>query len=190
MVKIMEAVQRGSELRLELMALWCVIVFVFMEAGCDTVQDSIHSCSDLNSVHNFFLFPVNPCLRFLAALDEKINANMLKGQFTSKSKIHFIPLTCGAIYSSRLFWCELQSVGGIGRRAVGLLSNLMGKSDCGAQNAQNLQKRSTSTMQLEKAAGLLSLQSRCWPSGIPGQILLGRQTIDIYRPPWLVSYIW
>ena len=48
-----------------------------------------------------------------------------KGQFSPKSKIHIFPLTCSAVYQSRLFWCELPSVGDIGRRDVCLLSNIM-----------------------------------------------------------------
>ena len=47
----------------------------------------------------------------------------LKGQFTPKSKIHIFPLTFGAIYQSRLFWCELPSFGDTGRRDFCLLSN-------------------------------------------------------------------
>ena len=45
----------------------------------------------------------------------------LKGQFTPKSKIHIFPLTCTAIYQSRLLWCELPSFGDFY-----LLSNIMG----------------------------------------------------------------
>ena len=47
----------------------------------------------------------------------------LKGIVHSKTCI--VPLTCSAIYQSRLFWCELQSVGDIGRRDVFLLFNIM-----------------------------------------------------------------
>ena len=49
-----------------------------------------------------------------------------KGQFTPKSEIHIFPLTCRAIYQSRLFWCELSSFGDIGCRDFYLLSNIMG----------------------------------------------------------------
>ena len=52
----------------------------------------------------------------------------LKGLFTPKSKIHIYPLTCGAIYQSRLFWCELSSFGDIGRRDFCLPSNVMGSN--------------------------------------------------------------
>ena len=40
--------------------------------------------------------------------------------------IHISPLTCSAIYQSRLFWCELPSFGDIGRRDFCLFSKIMG----------------------------------------------------------------
>lgn len=39
------------------------------------------------------------------------NESVLKGQFTPK--IHIVPLTCSTVYPSRLFWCGLQSFGGM-----------------------------------------------------------------------------
>ena len=45
----------------------------------------------------------------------------LKGQFTPKSKIHIFPLTCSAIYQSKLFWSELPIFG-----AISPFSNTMG----------------------------------------------------------------
>ena len=39
----------------------------------------------------------------------KLKRKELKGQFTSKSKIHIFPLTCSAISQYRLFWFELPS---------------------------------------------------------------------------------
>lgn len=47
------------------------------------------------------------------------------GQFTPKSEIHILSLTCSAIHPSSLFWCELPSPGDIGRRDVCFLSNTM-----------------------------------------------------------------
>ncbi|MDF4341209.1 hypothetical protein P3480_25735, partial [Vibrio parahaemolyticus] len=54
-----------------------------------------------------------------------IAISISKTEFTLKSKIHIIPLTCSAIYQSGLFCCELQSVGDISRRDVCLLSNII-----------------------------------------------------------------
>ena len=54
----------------------------------------------------------------------------IKGQFTLKLKIHIFPLTCSAIYQSKLFWCELSSFGDISRRDFCLLSNIMGLNGC------------------------------------------------------------
>lgn len=54
-----------------------------------------------------------------------LHCNLLKGKFTPKSEVHIFPLTCRAIYQSRLLWCELQSVGDNGRKDVRLLSNIM-----------------------------------------------------------------
>ncbi|MDG2590005.1 hypothetical protein P7M45_23995, partial [Vibrio parahaemolyticus] len=55
-------------------------------------------------------------------LNCEIQDRLLKGKFTPKSKIHISPLTCSAIYQSRLIWCELPSVGDIGHRDVCLFS--------------------------------------------------------------------
>lgn len=49
----------------------------------------------------------------------------LKGQFTPKWKIHILPVTCSAIYQSRLFWCELPNVRDISCRDVCLLWNIV-----------------------------------------------------------------
>lgn len=50
----------------------------------------------------------------------------LSGQFTPKSKTPiFFLLTCSAMYSSRLFWCELLSCVDISYRGVCLLSNIV-----------------------------------------------------------------
>ena len=49
----------------------------------------------------------------------------LKWKFTPKSKIPISPLTCSAIYSSRLFWCGLSSFGDSDHRDFCLLSNIM-----------------------------------------------------------------
>ena len=50
---------------------------------------------------------------------------LLKGPFAPKSNTHIFPLTCNAIYPSRLFWCELSSFGYIDQRDVCFLSNVM-----------------------------------------------------------------
>lgn len=46
----------------------------------------------------------------------------LKGKFSPQSKILILPLSCGSIYPSRLFWCELPS---FGCREFCLFSNTM-----------------------------------------------------------------
>ena len=57
---------------------------------------------------------------------------MFKGPVHPKSKIHVFPLTCSAIYQSRMFWCELPSFEDIVCRDFCLLSNIMGLN--GARN--------------------------------------------------------
>ncbi len=53
--------------------------------------------------------PMNSKNRFIA----NKKSELLKGQFTSKSKIHILPFTCSSVNPSRLFWCELLSFGDI-----------------------------------------------------------------------------
>lgn len=40
----------------------------------------------------------------------RYDGHTLKGQFSPKSNIHIYPLTCRAVYQSRLFKCELPGV--------------------------------------------------------------------------------
>lgn len=61
----------------------------------------------------------------MATIQKNSDTPDLKGHFTPKSKLHIFPLTCSAIHSSKLFWCELPSVGDIGHKDVCLLSCIM-----------------------------------------------------------------
>ena len=59
-----------------------------------------------------------------SALPIYLTDAILKGQFTRKSKRPTLPLTCRAVYLSRLLWSEL-SFGDISHRDVGLLVDIM-----------------------------------------------------------------
>ena len=62
--------------------------------------------SDLRKVHGEFIFLIDRSGSMSGVNINRVKV-YLKGQFTPKSKIHIFPLTCSAIYQSRLFWCEL-----------------------------------------------------------------------------------
>lgn len=64
----------------------------------------------------------------------------LKGQVTPKSIIHIFPVTCSAIYPSKLFLCELPSCGDIVCRNVCLPSSIMELDDTAATAAMSFSR--------------------------------------------------
>ena len=74
-------------------------------------------CSKLTALSHTRLYasfsPTNAAVVPNTGTHFDVRGSPLKGQFTPKSKIQIFPLTCSAIYQSRLFSCELPSFGDI-----------------------------------------------------------------------------
>ena len=55
-----------------------------------------------------------------------LGGSVVEEVFRFVTKTHIFPLTCRAIYQSRLFWCELSCFGDIDCKDFCLFSNIIG----------------------------------------------------------------
>lgn len=75
------------------------------------------------------------CRAFSSTFRYRHSEQVLKEQFTTKSKIHACPPTCSVVYPCWLFWCELPGSGVISWRDVCFLLRCNG-TRCTVPSAQ------------------------------------------------------